>query len=113
MDPDGAGGEEEVERLVPDFAEDGVHHDEEADGDGETDADELARWRAAPVEGTKWPSRMPVATARIIHITRNRSRKERPFWGGMSVEAAGRSWGVVVSLRAAFDGSELLGMGSY
>ena len=40
-------------------------------------------WRAGAVEGTKWPIRMPIAMARMIHITRMRSRKERAFRGGM------------------------------
>ena len=31
-----------MQGLEADFAEDGVHHDEQADGDGEADADELA-----------------------------------------------------------------------
>lgn len=42
MDPELAFAKQEVQRLEAHFAEDGVHHDEQADGKGETDADELA-----------------------------------------------------------------------
>jgi hypothetical protein len=37
---------------------------------------------AGPTESTVFPSTMPMAMARMIHITRNRSRKERPLSGG-------------------------------
>ena len=38
--------------------------------------------RAGPVEGTRLPSKMPIAMARMIHSTKNLSRRDRPFKGG-------------------------------
>ena len=43
---------------------------------------------AGPVEGTNWPSSIPIAMLRMIQRTRKRSRKERPFNGGISFAAA-------------------------
>ncbi|KAK1073171.1 hypothetical protein LTR48_009364, partial [Friedmanniomyces endolithicus] len=42
LDPEFLGAEQEVQGFVADFAEDGVHHYEEAGGDGAADADESA-----------------------------------------------------------------------
>lgn len=39
---------------------------------------------AGPVEGTRFPKMMPMAMASMIHITRNRSRNDRPLRGGTS-----------------------------
>jgi hypothetical protein len=37
---------------------------------------------AGPVEGTRFARMMPMAMARMIQTTRNRSRIERPLKGG-------------------------------
>jgi len=42
----------------------------------------VPRWRAGPVSGTRLARMMPMAMARMIQITRKRSRKERPLNGG-------------------------------
>jgi len=39
---------------------------------------------AGPVEGTRFPSKMPMAIASIIQITRKRSRSDNPLRGGTS-----------------------------
>lgn len=41
MFPQSGGAEQDVQGLEAYFAEDGVHHDEESDSDGERDADKL------------------------------------------------------------------------
>ena len=51
MNPKLAFAEQEVQRLETHFAEDGVHHDEQADGKGEADADELAALEGGPGGG--------------------------------------------------------------
>jgi len=38
--------------------------------------------RAGPVEGTTFANNIPIAIARIIQITKNLSRSERPWRGG-------------------------------
>lgn len=95
-----------MEGLVADFAEDGIHHDEETDGykdfmsvsyyEGETVHYEdlpmgmetptnFPLSNAGPVEGTKFPRMIPMAMARKIHSARKRSSHPRDlnadtFW---------------------------------
>jgi hypothetical protein len=45
----------------------------------------VPRCSAGPVEGTRLARIMPMAMARMIQITRKRSRKERPLKGGGGV----------------------------
>lgn len=48
MFPESGGAKQDVQSFKAYFAEDGIHHDEETDGNGEGDADELAAlegWR--------------------------------------------------------------------
>ena len=42
------------------------------------------RCKAGPVDGTKFPSRIPIAMARMIHNTRNLSSRPSPLNGGIS-----------------------------
>ncbi len=91
-----------MESLEADFAENRVHHDQKSDGwfryqrlmtvsrdeidipIGRLTPTNCPFCNAGPVEGTRFPNIMPMAMASRIHITRNRSRNDRPFRGGTS-----------------------------
>lgn len=99
-----------MQRLVANFAQERIHHDEKANGWAHVSGcgRRLMTWNkpigmltptnfpfcsAGPVEGTKFPSNMPMVIARIIHSTKNLSRKDRPLRGGSSsaLSLTGRS----------------------
>jgi hypothetical protein len=60
--------------------------------------------KAGPVLGTKFPNRIPIAIARMIHRTRKRSRKPRPRRGGTALYSGSRA---IVDDGESFPGSAL------